>query len=179
MKEVYIVIPALEPSENFPGYIRTLRQMIRARTVVIDDGSGEKYAGVFQEIEAMPGCRVLHHSENQGKGRALKTGFRYIRDHSGENSLILCADCDGQHLPEDGLKLIKAAEEYPGEIVLGVRDFSEEWVPWKSRFGNRISSRLFRFFSGAELEDTQTGFRAFGGELLDLLLDIPGERFEY
>ena len=179
MKEVYIVIPALEPSEDFPGYIRTLRQMIRARTVVIDDGSGEKYAGVFQEIEAMPGCRVLHHSENQGKGRALKTGFRYIRDHSGEDSLILCADCDGQHLPEDGLKLIKAAEEYPGEMVLGVRDFSEEWVPWKSRFGNRISSRLFRFFSGAELEDTQTGFRAFGGELLDLLLDIPGERFEY
>ena len=75
LKEVYIVIPALEPSEDFPGYIRTLRQMIRARTVVIDDGSGAKYAGVFQEIEAMPGCRVLHHSENQGKGRALKTGY--------------------------------------------------------------------------------------------------------
>ena len=99
----------------------------------------------------MPGCRVLHHSENQGKGRALKTGFRYIRDHSGENSLILCADCDGQHLPEDGLKLIKAAEEYPGEMVLGVRDFSEEGVPWKSRFGlattTTESSRKYWIFS--------------------------------
>ena len=88
LKEVYIVIPALEPSEDFPGYIRTLRQMIRARTVVIDDGSGAKYAGVFQEIEAMPGCRVLHHSENQGKGRALKTGFRYIRDKRTRRTCI-------------------------------------------------------------------------------------------
>lgn len=179
MKETYIVIPVLEPAADFPDYIRALRRLIRARIVVTDDGSGEKYTGVFRTIEAMPECTVLYHQVNQGKGRALKTGFRYIRERSGTDSLILCADCDGQHLPEDGVKLLKAAEEFPGEMVLGVRDFSEEGVPWKSRFGNRVSSRLFRFFSGVELGDTQTGFRAFGGELLDFLLDIPGDRFEY
>ncbi len=163
---------------GFPGYIRTLRQMIRARIVVIDDGSDGKYAGIFQEIEAMPGCRVLHHSENQGKGRALKTGFRYIRTIPGRTALSLCADCDGQHLPEDGLKLIKAAEEFPGEMVLGVRDFFGRGGALKSRFGNRISSCLFRFFrSGAwGYADRFPGiWRGTPGSSPD----IPGKRFEY
>lgn len=56
MKETYIVIPALEPAADFPDYIRALRRQIRARIVVTDDGSGEKYTGVFRTIEAMPEC---------------------------------------------------------------------------------------------------------------------------
>ena len=52
-------------------------------------------------------------------------------------------------------------------------------VPWKSRFGNWISSVVFRALSGIYLADTQTGFRAFDGSLLELMLRVPGERFEY
>lgn len=86
---------------------------------------------------------------------------------------------DDQHLPQDGVRLLRTAEKHPDTLVLGVRDFSGKEVPWKSRLGNRISSVLFRVFSGIYLADTQTGFRAFDGMLLDQMLEIPGDRFEY
>ena len=181
MKTVYVIIPALEPENTLPEYIIELQSRIHSLVVVIDDGSGEAYRGIFDRVSRLEGCTVLRHHKNLGKGRALKTGFEYVLKDAGDlhGVLVLCADCDGQHLAEDGIRLLKTAERCQNTLVLGVRDFSDESVPWKSRFGNHISSALFRFLTGVELKDTQTGFRAFGGSLLERMLCIPGERFEY
>lgn len=92
---------------------------------------------------------------------------------------ILCTDCDGQHAAEDGARLLRLAGQHPGSLILGVRDFSESHVPWKSRLGNRIASRAMKAASGLSIRDTQTGLRAFDSSLLDFLTDIPGERFDY
>lgn len=179
MKRTYIIIPALEPESGLCRQIRELQEKIPSQVVVIDDGSGRDYREIFDRIEKMAGCIVLHHGENRGKGQALKTGFRYVRESAGKACRVLCLDCDGQHLPQDGVRLLRTAEKHPDTLVLGVRDFSGKEVPWKSRLGNRISSVLFRVFSGIYLADTQTGFRAFDGMLLDQMLEIPGDRFEY
>lgn len=179
MEENYIVIPALEPGPGLTEQIVELHSRITAQIIVIDDGSGEAYRDIFDRISRIDRCVVLRHGKNRGKGQALKTGFRYIRQYAGTDCLVLCTDCDGQHLPEDGAKLLQAAEQNPGTLVLGIRDFSGEDVPWKSRFGNRISSFAFRLHGGGRLDDTQTGFRAFDGSLLDLMMQIPGDRFEY
>lgn len=179
MKRTYIIIPALEPESGLCRQIRELQEKIPSQVVVIDDGSGRDYREIFDRIEKMAGCIVLHHGENRGKGQALKTGFRYVRESVGKACRVLCLDCDGQHLPQDGVRLLRTAEKHPDTLVLGVRDFSGKEVPWKSRLGNRISSVLFRVFSGIYLADTQTGFRAFDGMLLDQMLEIPGDRFEY
>ena len=179
MERTYIIIPALEPE---PGLCSRIREMIRkipAEIVVIDDGSGNDYREIFDRIEQMQDCTVLRHEKNRGKGQALKTGFRYVRRSAGTACRVLCADSDGQHLAEDGARLLKTAQSYPAALVLGERDFSGEEVPWKSRVGNQISSLLFRILGGISLGDTQTGFRAFGGNLLDLMIRTPGDRFEY
>lgn len=179
MKRTYIIIPALEPEPGLCGRISEIRDNIPSKVVVVDDGSGEDYRKTFDQIAGMDGCIVLRHEENKGKGQALKTGFRYVRESAGTESRILCLDCDGQHLPADGARLLETAEAYPGALILGVRDFTGKEVPWKSRFGNRVSSVIFWIFGGMYSGDTQTGFRAFDGSLLDLMLQIPGERFEY
>lgn len=179
MADNFIIIPALKPERAFLEQIRELHSRIHARIIVIDDGSGKHYRAIFDQIARIKGCIVLRHLKNLGKGQALKTGFRYVRKHGGKNSLILCTDCDGQHLPEDGKKLLKKAGQNPGSLVLGIRNFSAEGVPWKSRMGNRFTSILFRTAGRIKLSDTQTGFRAFDGRLLDQMLRIPGSRFEY
>lgn len=182
MEENYIVIPALEPGHKFLGYIRELLEKTGAEVIVVDDGSGPAYRHLFDRIGAMEGCTVLRHEKNRGKGRALKTAFSYIKARSGEGRSragILCTDCDGQHTAEDGVRLLMLAWQHPGSLILGVRDFSESHVPWKSRLGNRIASRAMKAASGLSIRDTQTGLRAFDSSLLDFLTDIPGERFDY
>ena len=179
MKKIYIIIPALEPGPGLEKQIEALRIMIPSQIVVIDDGSGAAYRERFDRIAQRKGCVVLSHTVNRGKGQALKTGFRYVREKEGIRSMVLCTDCDGQHLPADGVRLLRAAGQHPGALVLGTREFNRPGVPWKSRIGNSISSLAFRLAGGISLNDTQTGFRAFDGSLLDLMIQIPGDRFEY
>ena len=166
----WIVIPALEPGDGLCAYIRELQQRICASVLVVDDGSGDASRHIFDRIGEMKGCAVLRHGHNRGKGRALKTAFAYVEEHAGQESRIVCVDCDGQHAP--------AAVE-PGTLILGARDFSEEGVPFRSLFGNRAVSFLFWLVCGKWFRDTQTGLRAFDGSLLELMREIPGERFEY
>ena len=66
-----------------------------------------------------------------------------------------------------------------GHCVLGCRDFSQEDVPPRSRFGNRTTSLVFKFFCGMTLSDTQTGLRALPTKALKILVDVSGDRFEY
>ena len=190
MEEIYVVIPAYRPDRSLPEKAREIRDVIPGRILVVDDGSGPEYRDVFQRAGAPEYCEVLLHRENLGKGAALKTGFeraaeRIAAERAGRDpdtkspARILCLDCEGQHLPEDGLRLLGKAKENPGALVLGVRDFSGDQVPWKSRAGNRISSALFRLFGGGVLSDTQTGFRAFDERLLGVMRSVPGDRFEY
>lgn len=175
----WIVIPALDPGNGLCAYIRRLQQRICASVLVVDDGSGDASRHVFDRIEEMEGCIVLRHEHNRGKGCALKTAFAYVDEQGGRRSRIICVDCDGQHAPEDVEHILGSAAAEPGALILGVRDFSEEGVPLRSLFGNRAVSFLFWIICGKWISDTQTGLRAFDSSLLDLMREIPGERFEY
>lgn len=73
-----VVIPAYKPSEAFGDFLGCLKsQGDFTDIVVVDDGSGEEYGGIFQAVEDLPGVVVLRHHTNLGKGRALKTAFNY------------------------------------------------------------------------------------------------------
>ena len=55
----------------------------------------------------------------------------------------------------------------------------EKQVPWKSRFGNAVTRKVFALAAGTEIYDTQTGLRAFTADLIPELLKISGDRYEY
>lgn len=156
-----------------------LKSSISASVIVINDGSGKNSSHVFTKLSEKHGCTVLHHCVNRGKGRALKTGFCYVKNHCGNNCSIVTVDCDGQHRVEDVIKVLGALRENPGAFVLGERNFFSQGVPFRSRFGNNAVSLMFWITGGKWLRDTQTGLRAFDRSLLNLMIETPGERFDY
>lgn len=87
-------------------------------------------------------------------------------------------DCDGQHLTEDMMKLLEYSGTHRNAMVLGMREVGKD-MPLKSRLENQITRTVFRLASGVKVSDTQTGLRAFSSELLQKLLSIEGERYEY
>ena len=178
-QECCVLIPSLSPDERLPAYVKRLRAAGYGLILVVDDGSAPEYQPIFEEIAGWDGCHVLHHEVNRGKGAALKTGFRYLKDSTGLRGVIT-ADSDGQHTPEDTLKLTGQLTEEKA-LLLGSRDFSKNNpnVPPKSRFGNRMTSGVFRVLYGQWLPDTQTGLRAFPRSLTDFMLSVSGDRFEY
>ncbi|MGN7357307.1 glycosyltransferase [Paenibacillus sp. SAF-054] len=171
-----ILIPAYEPNPRFIPLIQDLKDRCDYEIVVVDDGSGPTYKSIFDAVAGL-GCTVLSHECNRGKGAALKTGFRYIQE-TKEGEGVVTADCDGQHLPKDIIRIAEEVQDHHDAIVLGSRKFAGK-VPFRSRFGNMVTRSVFAFASGATIHDTQTGLRGFGTEMLPWLCKIPGERFEY
>lgn len=171
-----ILIPSYEPDERLLLLIKQLRDIGSFPIVVVDDGSGEAYSQLFITAREL-GCTVITHSENKGKGHALKSGFRYFMQN-GVTDGIVCADSDGQHLPQDIMKIASSIEEHNHSIVLGCRRFTGK-VPLRSRFGNAATRLVYTFATGKRIYDTQTGLRGYSADMLDWLCQIPGERFEY
>ena len=178
-----ILIPAYQPSETFWAYAEALRAAGVRDILVVDDGSGNQYAPVFDHLRQMDGCEVIGYPENRGKGSAMKYGFAHIRRTRPQCQVVVTADCDGQHTPEDVLRVAQEAAVHPGQLVLGVRDFTRTAdgtpVPLRSRFGNSCSSALFWLLFHFWLPDTQTGLRGFSGSLLDTFGQVQGSRYEY
>lgn len=170
-----VIIPAYKPDKT----LITITDQLWAygcQMIVVDDGSGKEYQQIFDAVRDI--CIVLKHSKNRGKGAAIKTALTYIKNELWDSGLIGIMDCDGQHLPEDMMKLLEFAGAHRKALVLGVRTVGAE-MPLKSRLGNKITRMIFRLVSGVKVSDTQTGLRAFDAEMIPDMLSVEGERYEY
>ena len=177
MKSV-VIIPALNPDEKLIELVEKLKQW-DIRVVVINDGSDENYDHVFKILKYKLRCEICTHTKNMGKGMALKTGIRYASLKYPDCNGYITADADGQHATTDILKVSEALEKNPDHLILGVRDFKADNIPFKSRWGNRITSFVFLLSTGQQCQDTQTGLRGIPRSLTELCLSIPGNRYEY
>lgn len=172
-----IIIPALNPDEKMLRLVRDLRAYGFERIITVDDGSEAAYRQLFEAAQTL-GCVVIRHEQNRGKGAALRTAMRTSQQLYGEVSFIT-VDADGQHLPEDILRVAEAMELHPASLVLGTRDFSGDHVPKKSLLGNRITAKVFWLTTGIDCPDTQTGLRGIPSCLTDLACETSGNRYEY
>ncbi len=176
-----ILIPAFEPDERFVLLIQDLIKKQMHPIIIVDDGSGRKYQKFFnQAAKIIKDCGViLKHKNNKGKGAALKTGFEYILKTYTNASGCVTADCDGQHSPECIKKIRQSLISHPNDLLLGVRQFDQKDIPFKSKFGNCFTHFVCKFFCGLNVCDTQTGLRGIPLFLMPDLIGLKGNRFEY
>lgn len=170
-----ILVPAYEPDDNLINLVQNLSKE-ELDIIIVDDGSGREYKGVFDKCKDK--AKVISYNDNKGKGYALKTGLQYIKYSYQEPYIIVTMDCDGQHTIKDAKRLIKECSLNRNTLYLGKRVRSKK-TPLRSRMGNAITRFVYRITSGLDVYDTQTGLRAFSDALVDYLLKIEGDRFEY
>lgn len=174
-----LIIPSLDPDGLLEKTVAGALSEGIDDIIVIDDGSSPEHRAPFERLKALSGVTVLRHEVNMGKGAALKTAFSYFLNNRPDRCGVVTADGDGQHRLED---IIACSEGIRGEnptVVLGCRDFSLPEVPKRSRFGNTVTSRVFRLLCGMRLSDTQTGLRAIPRRYLSQLINAKGSRYEY
>lgn len=171
-----VVIPAYQPDEKLVKLVNELKQKTCYPIIVVNDGSSAAKAPVFEAVA--PLCTVLTHEVNRGKGAAMKTAFRYIRDNFPADEGVVTVDADGQHLVKDIIRVSEDWAANPGALVLGSRRFTGK-VPFRSLAGNAITRAVFRVSTGVGVYDTQTGLRAFAVSKIPMMLEMKGDRYEY
>ena len=182
MNTVPVIIPSYEPDERLLSLLNTLNIEKIGPVIIVDDGSGKQYSAVFAQAEAIikPNNGVLlSHEINKGKGQALKTAFHYVLENIPDSIGAVTADSDGQHTAECIKKIVEALYDNSNALILGVRNLKRDDIPWKSRIGNSITEKVFAYVAGVHISDTQTGLRGIPREFMKLLLNVPGERFEF
>lgn len=183
MRKVAVLIPALNPPETLVQYVQLLVQEGFEDIIVVNDGSNEKSEKIFEILKKKKEVHYLKHNINLGKGRAIKTGFQFFEEHYLHRNDILgiiTVDSDGQHLASDVSKIADEIEkEEKPVLVLGRRDFDLDFVPFKSKMGNKVTSIVFGILNNRYIHDTQTGLRGISKELIKEYLELDGERFEY
>lgn len=177
--DAVVLIPTLHPDHLLLQYAEDLVSHGFKKIVIVDDGSGPDYKFIFDELKKNSSCEVIGYAVNAGKGHALKFGLRYILEHYPNAAGIVTADSDGQHTARDVFKVSEALLLNPQKLIIGSRDFKTNNVPLTSRAGNRLTSFFFALLYGKWLPDTQTGLRGFSMNLIPLMLEVPGNRFEY
>ncbi|HEU0123617.1 MAG TPA: GtrA family protein [Bryobacteraceae bacterium] len=177
---VCILIPAYHPGPELLPLVEELAVAGYRAIVVVDDGSGPSFSRLFAAVAAVPGVTLLRHAVNLGKGAALKTGFNHILCVYPESAGVVTADADGQHAPADIARVADRLASEDGAVVLGVRQFAENaHVPWRSRFGNRVSIGAVHLLIGQSLSDTQTGLRGLPLSFLPHLLRMRSTGYEF
>ncbi len=144
--------------------------------LVVDDGSSDDTAA---RAEAA-GATVIRQVPNQGKGAALRAGFRRALDEGWE--AVVTLDADGQHDPAEIPRFLAAfaargAHGPRPELIVGRRDFAR--MPPVRRLSNTLGTALFSWAVGRPVPDNQSGFRLLGRRLMAATLDSRETGFEF
>jgi len=172
--DIAILIPAYNPTHDL---ISLTNELIKSNytVVIVNDGSNKKCNNIFNNLNK--NAIILKHEENQGKGRALKTGFEYIKNNI-ECTGVVTADADGQHITEDIINIANKLKKFSNELILGSRKQNKDMM-LRSRIGNYITKIIFKLATKTKVYDTQTGLRGIPFEFLEKFIYLKGDRYEY
>ncbi|MGH2417828.1 MAG: glycosyltransferase family 2 protein [Candidatus Limnocylindria bacterium] len=138
---------------------------------VIDDGSTDDTAVVAEAA----GAGVIHQIPNQGKGAALRKGFRHALAAGCE--AVLTLDADGQHDPAEIPKFLAAYRARRPALIIGARNFAE--MPFVRRMSNTIGRKAISWAIGRDLRDNQSGYRLITRPVMEAVADSPEAGFEF
>ena len=175
MKLKVALVPSYEPDFVLLDVVNEL--LANSFTVVVvNDGSGPCYDDVFARLPEE--VHYLFYDENHGKGYALKHGLKYIKENFSD-CIVVTLDSDGQHRVSDAVRICEECENHEeSALVLGSRIFDKK-APFKNRFGNFMARLSFLISTRHKIYDTQTGLRAFDYGLIDRMIAVKGDRYEY
>ncbi|MDR2008387.1 MAG: bifunctional glycosyltransferase family 2/GtrA family protein [Alphaproteobacteria bacterium] len=177
MTNIPVVIPSYLPDERLLELIDNLTALGVQSIIVVRDGGGNEYDFIYEKIANNEKCILVIHEQNQGKGRAIKTGIKTYLEKGFTGGFVL-ADADGQHLPADILNVINALKENEDALIIGSRSFDKD-VPMRSKFGNIVSRYIFSYSLGRQISDTQSGLRGMPHKHLERFLELEGEKYEF
>lgn len=135
--------------------------------IVVNDGCTDNTASLLEQWSAeshRQDVHVLAHDHNRGKADALQTGFAHA-ERLGYTH-IATIDTDGQHDPEDIIRLWITAQQNPQALVIGARRDDLKGYPARSLIGRRLSNLGIAMACGARVFDSQSGLRIYPTRLV-------------
>lgn len=166
---ILVMIPAYNEEAGVADVIRGSKAFLPV--IVVDDGSTDRTA----EIAEQAGATVVRQVPNQGKGAAMRAGFRYALNNGFD--AVITLDADRQHNPQEIPRFIECLERTQADLIIGERDFRK--MPIVRRCSNTIGRAMFSWALGQKDRDNQSGYRLISRRLIEKIISSTERGFEY
>jgi glycosyltransferase involved in cell wall biosynthesis len=176
-KRLTVLVPVFDERNTVGEVVRRLRSLtlpphLDLEVLVVDDGSTDGTDKVLRTIEDST-VRVVRHSENRGKGAAIRTGLAEAR-----GDVVLLQDADLEYDPDDVVKMIEPILAGRSKVVYGSRFHpAREAMPLTTLLRDRALSVAACVMFNTTVTDVETGFKVFDTELLRSF-DLQSDGFE-
>ncbi len=157
-----VVVPCLNEARAIRGLLEGVLAYC-SDVIVVDDGSTDDTAAIVAQLPVT----LIRHPERRGKGEALRAGFRAAQQRGATG--VLTMDGDGQHDPADIPRLLAAARQFPGALIIGARMLDRERQPNGRRRANDFADWGISWGCGRPIADTQSGQRWYPRAAVDLV----------
>lgn len=161
ISEVAAVIPVYNNERTVESVISSVLEYC-SDVIVVNDGCTDGTADILKRYEGK--IKVLTHPFNYGKGAALLNAMKYAAQEGFK--YLIAIDADGQHSASDIPAFLEKAKER--RLVVGARNIAADGMPRKSTFANKFSNFWYKLETGVKLSDTQSGFRMYPVQDLNL-----------
>lgn len=174
-----VVIPAYNEERTLNHVVtKVLRLECVQQVVIVNDCSSDRTAQIADSL-AVRDSRVLavHHTRNQGKTEALKTGFQRTT-----GSIVIVQDADLEYDPDEIPGLLQPILEGHADAVFGSRFLvrkASRVLYFYHYLANRGLTFLSNLVTNINLTDVETGYKAFRGEIIrEMVITSEGFGFE-
>jgi glycosyltransferase involved in cell wall biosynthesis len=183
LKKVSIVVPVYNEAKTIQELIglvvrAKLPDDLAREIICVDDCSNDGTAAKLDELPQLhPGVqfKILHKPVNQGKGAALRDGFK-----QADGDVILIQDADLEYDPQDYMKLIQPIFDEKADVVYGSRFIGEPHrvLYFWHTVGNKLLTHISNMFTNLNLTDMEVCYKVFRKSVLDRI-SIKCERFGF
>ena len=176
---VSIVIPVFNELTTLPLLIQRVQKAptlgLQKEIILVDDYSTDGSREFLQQL-SVDDVKCYFHDRNQGKGAALRTGFRAVT-----GDVVLVQDADLEYDPQDYAKLLGPIIDGKADVVLSSRflggDQHRVLYFWHS-VGNRFLTLLSNIFTNLNLTDMESCYKVFTRSVVERI-SIEEDRFGF
>jgi len=174
-----IIVPCYNEAATVREILeRTLRVELppgwEREIIVVDDGSTDGTSSIVRSLQNKHTLLLLSHSNNRGKGAAVKTGLA-----SARGEYVLIQDADAEYDPADYVALIAGLRR--GQSVFGSRNLGSNNVPYNAvyYYGGLLVSKLSNLLFGTHLSDIASCYKLFPSRFIPELLKSGHDDFVF
>lgn len=176
MSRLSVVMPVYNEHKTILDVIARVRSIpVDKELVIVDDFSTDGTRDLLKTLENQSGVRIFYHDRNQGKGAALRTGFKHC-----QADIVLVQDADLEYFPEEYPELIDPIEKGWADVVYGSRFLGKKHrvLYFHHYLANRFLTFVSNVFTNLNLTDMETCYKVFRRDVIQSM-EIRQDRFGF
>ena len=178
MKKVSILIPVYNEKQTLEKLLEKVEEApfagLEKEIILVDDCSTDGTKDILKNFENK--YKVLYHDVNQGKGAALRDGFK-----EATGDIIIIQDADLEYDPVDYKDLIQLILDNKADVAYGSRlngGKPSRAFMFHHLLGNKLLTFVTNVLYNTTLTDMETCYKAFRADFIKDI-EIKSNRFDF